>query len=163
MSGNSKIWMHGTLKRYALLLNTVYYYCGIVLMLVIKCISCLDLQERYVWKVFNFICFLSACYNKQACSPPPWDTQSFAGYYPSSVRSWKGAFLSQRAGPADSATLHLLSSGQRGRQFRSVWLGPSGLSQTRGEDAIKNRSDSWGQNRSHIKVFFTQNWKNNSQ
>lgn len=89
----------------------------------------------------SLMCILSACYNKQACSPPPRDSQSFAGYYLSAFRSWKGACISQRAGPANSAALDLLSSGQRRRQFSSVWLGPPGLSQTWGEGAIKNSSN----------------------
>lgn len=77
-------------------------------------------------KLLNAVSILSAYYNKQACSPPPWDTQSLAGYYPSAFRSWKSAFISQRAGPSDSAALYLLSSGQRRRQFSSVWISPPG-------------------------------------
>lgn len=96
-----------------------------------------------VVKLLNAVSILSAYYNKQACSPPPWDTQSLAGYYPSAFRSWKSAFISQRAGPSDSAALYLLSSGQRRRQFSSVWISPPGHTKAWGGGAINDSSFNW--------------------
>lgn len=89
------------------------------------------------------MCILSAYCNKQTCSPPPWNAQSLAGYYPSTLRPWKGAFVSQRAGPPDSAALYLLSSGQRRRLFISVWVGSPGSTQAWGEGAITTVYMNW--------------------